>query len=154
MVVILIIANLEVEPKPPVITPVHEITKTQDSELKSMLVSIKAKDGYSVETDIADRYIRVTANNANISLEIEAGAEGVELAGKEILKGPGEWSYFYNDNWDPKPGTTTEGNIRKTFFTSKDDVPIVAYQYDYTGGTHDKEIEEILQGVTLFGSHW
>ena len=142
----------------PIIKPVVEDRTSQTGTMeKPMLIGINGAYGYTVQTDLRERFITITKNNENLSLEIQIDPEGKSISdfsSKGLLQGPSAWKYYEDPGWDDTPGTTTIANIRKVFLTEKDGVLIEAYQYDYTGGAHDKEIEQILKGVTIYGDHW
>jgi len=142
----------------PIIKPIAEERTSQTGNTeKPMLIGIDGVDGYTVQTDLRERYVTITKNNGNLSLEIQVDPEGKsisEFSSKGLLQGPSGWKYYIDPDWDNTPGTTTIANIRKVFLTEKDGVLIEAYQYDYTGGVYDKEIEQILKEVKIYGDHW
>lgn len=169
MVAILVLTNVHKSEsvsgkikQPPKIIPVSE------EESPYLRLSVNGTEGYSYGTDFkynnnlsGDRIV-IVKNDANLSLEIHIGAKGETVkdfekeiedsleSGEKIFQGPGDWKYYIDENWDPTPNAKAYDNIRKVFFTEKDGVLIKAYQYDYTGGKYDKEIEQILSGVTSY----
>lgn len=131
----------------------------------SMLASIKTPDGYKVMTDLAVRYITIEKENGKLWLEFRVDPEGKTLQafmdemkknhpGIKFYDGFGGWKYYYNENWDPKWGTASIANIRRTFLKEKDGVLVIADQYDYAGGRYDWEVNEIIKGTVLSGASW
>lgn len=143
------------EPEQPKITPITE-------ETPYIRISAQGMEGYSSETDFtyqngfSDDRLTISKNNSNISLEIRIAEQSETVQDfqnritEEIFDGPNGWKYYFEPNWDSDPKTKAYENIRKVFFREHRGVLVKAYQYDYTGGMYDREIEEILKGVEFF----
>jgi len=171
MIVIIVLTNLQkVETKQsPTITSVNSITPVKENA--NLRISIKGVSGYSSATeftfddnpisgDVSDNIssgrLSVFKNTANLSLEIKLGERGetaqefIDEADSEIFQGPDEWRYYLEKSWDSNPTTKVYDNVRRVFFLEHDGVLVKAYQYDYTGGKYDAEIERILSGVEFY----
>lgn len=163
MIVIIALTNLQkVETKQsPTITPVNSIIPVK--EIPNLRMSVKGMNGYSSATEFAfgdntvsGESLTIFKNNANLSLEIRLGEknetakEFIAEANNKIFQGPGEWRYYLEKSWDSNPNTKVYDNIRRVFFLECDGVLVKAYQYDYTGGKYDAEIERILSGVEFY----
>lgn len=176
MIVIIILTNLQkVETKQsPTITPVNSISIAPVKEIANLRISVKGVSGYSSATEfsfdddvgndrgtdagdgISSGSLTIFKNTANLALEIKLGERGettqefITEADGEIFQGPGEWRYYLEKSWDPSPTTKVYDNVRRVFFLERDGVLVKAYQYDYTGGKYDEEIERILSGVEFY----
>ena len=159
MIVTILLNNtqktIKKEPEQPRITPITE-------ETPYIRISTQGMEGYASETDFtyqngfSDDRLTISKNNSNISLEIRIAEQSETVQdfqnqiNEKVFDGPNGWKYYFEPSWDSDPKTKAYENVRKIFFREFNGVLVKAYQYDYTGGIYDLEIEKILEGIEFF----
>lgn len=155
-------------PKPqPQITA--NVTTSQDND-EEYIVSIDIQNGFKLETYMSREHpigiCKQLTPQQYASLEIKPYAGDYEeyvtsLASRQedgetegVKTTPNGLRYWEDKGWNSTPGVLIEGNTHREFFMEKEGKVITMLQYDYAGGVMDKEIEKIVEGITVIEDIW
>lgn len=119
---------------------------TLRADVSQIPISLERKysGGKTVSIEIANTH----GSYAEFMEEEERSSNGVP----EFHKGPNGWTYYVDPYWDSTGKMMQEGgNPYRTFLKEAEGLLIAITQYDYTGGKHNKEVDNLISKIKLYG---
>lgn len=145
------------------------VTASQDND-EEYMVSINIQNGFKLETHMSREQpigiCKQLTPQQFVSLEIKPYSGDYEeyvtsLASRQengetegVKRTSNGLRYWEDKGWNSTPGVLIEGNTHREFFMEKEGKVITMLQYDYAGGVMDKEIEKIVEGITVIEDIW